>query len=106
MVLLPFHGLIRYKNDIMSYTEAVCFFEKHEMENALEILNRLIIQNQADIKVLLLRGRIFYKMQRWGDAMNDFNAVLDLDSNNQEAQAGIEMAKNILGYFNPEMFNP
>jgi hypothetical protein len=45
-------------------------------------------------------------MQKWGDAMNDYSAVLDIEPLNQEAKAGMEMAKNILGYFTPDMFNP
>jgi hypothetical protein len=38
--------------------------------------------------------------------MNDFAAVLDIDAQNAEAKTGLEMAKNILGYFTPDMFNP
>jgi hypothetical protein len=56
--------------------------------------------------LLLLRGRIYYKMQRWGDAMNDYAAVIEIEPQNHEAKVGIEMSKNILGYFTPDMFNP
>jgi hypothetical protein len=32
--------------------------------------------------------------------------VLELQPENQEAKTGLEMAKSILGYFTPDMFNP
>ena len=80
--------------------------EQHELSKSLEILNSQIQSGLKDVDVLLLRARIHYKMQKWGDAMNDFAAVLDIDAENSEAKTGLEMARNILGYFTPDMFNP
>lgn len=80
--------------------------ERNELIQSLEILNRQIHAKPNNAEELLLRARILYKMQKWGDAMNDFGAVLDIDPQNAEAKAGLEMARNILGYFTPDMFNP
>ncbi len=80
--------------------------EQNELAKSLEILNSRIQPGLNDLELLLLRARIHYKMQKWGDAMNDFAAVLDIDEQNAEAKNGLEMAQNILGYFTPDMFNP
>jgi tetratricopeptide (TPR) repeat protein len=114
MVLLQFRGLINFVEKLwngfnkerMEINEAVKLFEKNEFEKSVEILNELISMNSADIQSLNLRGRIYYKMQKWGSAMNDYAAVLEIEPNNQEAKTGFQMAKNILGYFTPDMFNP
>ena len=90
----------------MNIAEAKQLFEQNELTQALEILNQCISEKSIDIQALLLRARIYYKMQNWGDAMNDFAAVLDADPENSEAKTGLQMAKNILGYFTPDMFNP
>jgi tetratricopeptide (TPR) repeat protein len=90
----------------MDIAEAKRLFDLNESNKALEILNDLISSDNKDLNLFLLRGRIYYKMQRWGDAMNDFSTVLELDADNQEAKSGIGMAKSILGYFTPDMFNP
>jgi len=90
----------------MNIAEAKQLFEQNELTQALEILNQCISEKSIDIQALLLRARIYYKMQNWGDAMNDFAAVLDSDPDNPEAKTGLQMAKNILGYFTPDMFNP
>jgi tetratricopeptide (TPR) repeat protein len=90
----------------MDITEAKRLFDLHELTQSVDVLDRLIGEDQANIPALLLRGKIFYKMQRWGDAMNDFAVVLDFDPNNKEAKTGLEMAKGILAYYTPDMFNP
>jgi regulator of sirC expression with transglutaminase-like and TPR domain len=90
----------------MNITEIKQLVEQNELSRSLEILNERIQFNSADIPALQLRGRIHYKMQKWGDAMNDYSSVLELDPDNPEAKSGMEMARNILGYFTPDMFNP
>lgn len=90
----------------MDITEVKQLFEQNELNKAIEILNDIISVNSSEIQSLLLRARIYYKMQKWGDAMNDYCSVLEIDPDNQEAKSGIEMAKSILGYFTPDMFNP
>lgn len=86
---------------------ASTYFKKNELTQALDAVNQLILVNNEDLaRGLLLRARIHFKKQNWGDAINDYSSVLELDPGNQEAISGIEMAKNILGYFTPDMFNP
>ncbi len=86
--------------------EAQKLFERDELHKALEVLNILTDRNPSDIESLNLQGRIFFKMQKWGDAMNSYSLVLEFEPENQEAKSGLEMAKSILGYFTPDMFNP
>jgi nicotinate-nucleotide adenylyltransferase len=90
----------------MDITDLKQLVEQNELSNPLEILNEQIQINSSDVELLLLRGRIHYKMQNWGDAMNDYSSVLELNPDHPEAKSGLEMARNILGYFTPDMFNP
>lgn len=88
------------------FDRALQLFGDHQLTQSLEILNQIIKEMPAHVPALNLRGRIYYKMQRWGDAMNDYAAVLETEPENQEAKTGQEMAGSILGYFTPDMFNP
>ena len=88
------------------YLEAQSLFQQNELIRSLEVLNQCIHINSLDCMALLLRARINYKLQKWGDAMNDYASVLELEPENAEAKMGLEMAKGILGYFTPDMFNP
>jgi uncharacterized protein HemY len=90
----------------MDITEAKKLVEQNELNGAIEMLNELISVNSFETQALLLRARIYYKIQQWGNAMNDYGSVLEIEPENQEAKSGIEMTENILGYFTPDMFNP
>jgi len=90
----------------MSIYEAKQLFEQNELNKSLEVLNKLILDNPSDLHSLILRGRIYYKLQKWGDSMNSYAMALEIDPENPEAKSGIEMAISILGYFTPDMFNP
>lgn len=79
---------------------------QNNLDAAIELLNRLILVNPNDVNALQLRGHIFYKMQKWGNAMNDFTSVLEIEPENADAKSKMELARNILGYFTPDMFNP
>jgi cytochrome c-type biogenesis protein CcmH/NrfG len=86
--------------------KAQMFFQQDQLPESFETLNQYISSNVTDIQALMLRARISCKMQKWGEAMNDYSSVLEIQPENQEAKTGLEMVKNILGYFTPDMFNP
>jgi len=88
------------------FIEAQSLFHQNELTKSMDLLNQCIFSNPIDSQALILRGRISYKLQKWGDAMNDYASVLEFDPENSEAKSGLEMARNILGYFTPDMFNP
>lgn len=86
--------------------QAKALFDKHELPEALNLVNEYLVSDKDNVDALLLKARILYKSQRWGEAMNEYHSVLETDPNNKEAMSGLEMAKSILGYFTPDMFNP
>ncbi|MFA5327000.1 MAG: CDC27 family protein [Prolixibacteraceae bacterium] len=90
----------------MTFIEAQQLFQENDLAGAIEILNKRISVDSSDIQSLNLRAKIYFKMQSWGEAINDFSSVLEFEPQNQEAKSGLKMAENILGYFTPDMFNP
>ena len=54
----------------------------------------------------LLKARLCWKQQLWGESINWYSRVLEIVPDHKEATSGIEMAGNILGFLNPEQFNP
>jgi len=69
-------------------------------------LKQLVDQNELSRSLEILNERVLSDPKNWGEAMNDFSSVLELEPDNPEAKSGFEMAQNILGYFTPDMFNP
>lgn len=81
-------------------------FEGNDLDGSLQLLNECAQESQVDKQVFVLRARVRFKQQNWGGAMNDFMSVLEVDPENREAKTGLAMTQNILGYFNPDLYNP
>jgi len=65
----------------------------------------LQLDNENSLEYFLVRGKIEQKFQNWGDAINAFNQALEIDPENSEAQNNLELIRNILNFWNPDMFN-
>ncbi len=66
----------------------------------------LQLDNENSLEYFLVRGKIEQKFQNWGDAINAFNQALEIDPENSEAQNNLQLIRNILNFWNPDMFNP
>jgi tetratricopeptide (TPR) repeat protein len=64
------------------------------------------ISPEESVKYFFVKGLIEQKFQNWGDAINAFSKVIELDPENVEAQNNLHVIQNILNFWNPEMFNP
>ena len=75
-----------------------------DLEKALVILDDQRLNN--NLKALFIKGEIYYKMQRWGDALNFFLICIEKDPSNMNTATYIEMIKNILDFRNTDLLNP
>ncbi len=80
------------------------FLQNEEAQMAQEIFNEITPENT--VEYWLVKGKLDQKFQRWGDAMNAFLKVLEIDEENEEAQNNLHLIQNIINFWNPEMFNP
>jgi len=53
-----------------------------------------------------VKGMLAQKFQNWGEAINAYSKVLELEPENIEARNNLHIIQNILNFWNPEMFNP
>nr|WP_319570309.1 hypothetical protein [uncultured Draconibacterium sp.] len=94
--------------------------ENTEIENSLAVIEDLLknekteqarklfekLGEQNTVRYFLLKGKIEQKYQNWGEAINAFNRVLEIDSQNTEAANNLQLIKNILNFWNPDLLNP
>ena len=64
------------------------------------------IEQVETIQYYLIKGKLEQKFQKFGDAINAFSKVIELDPENIEAKNNLHLIQNILNFWNPEMFNP
>ncbi|HKJ43048.1 MAG TPA: tetratricopeptide repeat protein [Sunxiuqinia sp.] len=80
-------------------------FQTNRLDEAQKMIEEALA-SESNEELFFWLGKVHYKKQQWGKAMNAFTKVLELKPDHQEAQSNLQMAKNILGYFTPDMFNP
>jgi len=56
--------------------------------------------------VLFLKGEIYFKLQRWGDALNQFSGFLEKSPSDNRAESYCLMIQNILGFYHKDLYNP
>ena len=81
-------------------------YSEHQMAEAEALIEELLQTDEKNDELYFWLGKVFYRKQEWGKAINAFNKVLELNPEHPDAQSQIDMANNILGYFTPDMFNP
>ncbi len=80
------------------------FIEQGKEENAREEFQKIASENT--VEYWMTKGKLEQKFQNWGEALNAFQKILELDSENREAENNIRIIQNIINFWNPEMFNP
>lgn len=65
------------------------------------------IESTPDDALLYVeRGKRYYQYNEWGKALNDFNAALKIDSDNEEAKQLIGLVEEILAFRYKDIYNP
>ncbi len=72
----------------------------------IAMLTSQLEQDPANTDLLLERGKLHYRHNEWGAALNDFNAVLRIDKDHSEARQLVEMVQEILQFRYTDIYNP
>lgn len=64
------------------------------------------ISPDESVEYLMVKGKLNQKFQKWGEAINAYSKVLELDPEHHEAQNNLHLIQNILNFWNPDLFNP
>ena len=73
-------------------------------EEALTILNQMSDKNLGE--VIFMKGEIYFKLQKWGEALNQFSLYLEQFPSDKKAESYCIMIQDILGFFHKDLYNP
>ena len=77
------------------------------MKDELEKLNELLEENPVDTELLMQRGKIYLARGERGQALNDFNEILEITKGkNKEAQEYVDMINQIFDFVYLDNYNP
>ncbi len=69
-------------------------------------LTAQIESQPEDAALYVERGKLHYRHNEWGAALNDFNRALKIDATHEEARQYVEMAQEILAFRYKDIYNP
>lgn len=75
-------------------------------DNYCEWLTTEIEKSPDDVVNYMERGMWYYRRDRWGEALNDFNRVLAREADHKEAKEMAQMARQILEFRYTDIYNP
>lgn len=83
--------------------------DSNQLDAALEELIQLksgTTDHEELVQIHRLGAIVYSKQQNWGGVINESNEILEIFPNDKQAKSDIAMARSILGFFNPDQFNP
>jgi tetratricopeptide (TPR) repeat protein len=86
--------------------KAEMLFNEGSTNESLEVIDKVIKKSPTVAEYLMLRAKIYYRLQKWGDALNDLNLILDKEPGNQMAINYKSMVIYIINFWNKDNFNP
>ena len=78
--------------------------EQGQPEEALNILDKLTDTNNGE--AIFLKGEIYFKLQKWGDALNQFSLYLQQFPSDTKAESYCVIIQNILRFYHKDLYNP
>ncbi len=78
--------------------------KKSDIEKELEIITRHIQEKGEDMELYKKRASLYYKLNEYGKALNDYYHILEKEPGNKEVETEIEMIKTILRYTNTDIY--
>lgn len=81
-----------FKKEVSNYIQKNKFYE------ALDVVNQEISKDSKNIDLYIMRGDLYYRMQKFADALNDYNKVLKVDKTNKSISSKVELIKGILKF--------
>lgn len=72
----------------------------------LATITARLSEQPDDTALLLEHGKLHYRLNEWGAALNDFNRILQLDTDHVEARQFVEMIHEILAFRYKDIYNP
>jgi tetratricopeptide (TPR) repeat protein len=78
--------------------------EQGRPEEALMVLDKLTVENNGE--AIFLKGEIYFKLQKWGEALNQFSLFLEQFPTDTKAKSYCTMIHDILDFYHKDLYNP
>lgn len=80
-------------------------FSENKIEEAIRQLDICIESQPGNSQWHFLRGKAYWRMGQKGKAISDYEQAVALDPDSP-ARLALEMARDVMNFFNPDLYNP
>jgi tetratricopeptide (TPR) repeat protein len=88
------------------YEKGIAALYASDLAKAESLLSKVIENDPLNADAYFYRGKAKWQNGNLPAAINDFNKVLDINPNHNQAKVSIEMVRQILAFRNPDLYNP
>jgi len=85
-------------------TNARKAIDQNLLHEALALLEHESLKDDGE--VIFLKGEIYYKLQKWGESLNQFSTYLELFPEDKKAESYALIIQNILQFYHKDLYNP
>ncbi len=83
----------------------VDFITEGRYDDAISYLDRNIEEDSGNALWWYLRGKAYWRTERYTEAISDYEEATHLDPNSPAVHA-LEMARDVMNFYNPDLLNP
>lgn len=89
-------------------TQAIKAFENNNLNESFHLVEAIIDHDpeKIDTEAFMLKAKILYRQQKWGDTLNILNKILNIDPTNKQACNYKTIIQNILTFWHKDNYNP
>ncbi len=81
------------------------FILEREWEKTLEALDANIEEDPHNDHWRLMRGQVYWRLGQNAKAISDYEHAVQINPESP-AKAALELARNVMDYYNPDLLNP
>ena len=78
---------------------------ENRLEDALLLLNKEIEKDKNNDKTYFCRGKVHWKMGNKSQAITDYEYAVAINPQSP-ARIALDNARDVISFFNPDIFNP
>ncbi|MDE5567778.1 MAG: tetratricopeptide repeat protein [Muribaculaceae bacterium] len=96
--------MTEFSNDKQVCVSADELISAGRFEDALALLDKTI-EDTPSADLFYQRGRLLWKLGRKTEAMSDYGRAVELDAESPAATA-LELAREVMNFYNKDLYNP
>ena len=78
---------------------------ENRLNDALLLLNNEIPQSQNNDKLYFTRGKLHWRLGNKSQAITDYEHAVDINPDSP-ARIALDNARDVIAFFNPDLYNP